>query len=414
MLSIATHKKNLTSTLGKLFNNRLFILSLFIVLPAITTYRQYHTGTSHNNYMIFIYTFLHAEEHLNLFSRYSSEYGDMNHYGPLFSLLIAPFAMLPEFIGMFFWELVNCLFLYYAIQTLPLKNTKVNAVYWIVANELLTSLFACQINPSITAIIILSYTLTDRKQNFWAAFLIMLGTFIKLYGIVGLAFFFFIKEKPKFIAYCIFWAVVFFVTPMLFFGAEYIISQYKEWYLSLSAKQIENATLVSWQDISLMGIVRRVTANPELSNIPFLIAGIILFSLPYLRFKQYLSQSFRLMYLASALVFTVIFSNSSESPTYIIAFAGVAIWFVLQEKPKSPLVLALFVFAILLTTLAPTDLYPRYIRENYIMQYSLKALPCVLVWFNISYQLLFKDFNLTPIAELKPSVPELKPSLSEA
>ncbi|PIG95577.1 hypothetical protein CS542_10740 [Pedobacter sp. IW39] len=33
---------------------------------------------------------------------------------------------------------------------------------------------------------------------------------------------------------------------------EYILLQYKEWYLSLSAKQLENATLVSWQDISLM------------------------------------------------------------------------------------------------------------------------------------------------------------------
>lgn len=393
MLSLASNKRSLTNILGKLFNNRLFILSVFIILPAITTYRQYHTGTSHNNYLIFIYTFFHAEEHLNLFSRYP-QYGDMNHYGPFFSMLIAPFAILPEFIGMFFWELANTLFLYYAIQTLPLKNLKINAVYWIVAHELLTALFACQINPSITAIIILSYTLIDRKQNFWAAFLIMLGTFIKLYGIVGLAFFFFVKEKPKFIAYCIFWSIIFFLTPMIFFGHEYIISQYKEWYISLSAKQIENATLDSWQDISLMGIVRRVTANPNLSNLPFLIPGIILFCLPYLRIKQYQSQSFRLMYLASTLIFTVIFSNSSESPTYIIAFAGVAIWFVLQEKPISQTAIALFIFAILLTTLAPSDLYPKYIRVNYIMHYSLKALPCVLIWIYISYQLLFKDFSL--------------------
>ncbi|WP_219225110.1 glycosyltransferase family 87 protein [Pedobacter antarcticus] len=393
MLSLASNKRSLTNILGKLFNNRLFILSIFIILPAITTYRQYHTGTSHNNYLIFIYTFFHAEEHLNLFSRYP-QYGDMNHYGPFFSMLIAPFAMLPEFIGMFFWELVNTLFLYYAIQTLPLKNSKINAVYWIVAHELLTALFACQINPSITAIIILSYTLIDRKQNFWAAFLIMLGTFIKLYGIVGLAFFFFVKEKPKFIAYCIFWSIIFFLTPMIFFGYEYIISQYKEWYISLSAKQIENATLDSWQDISLMGIVRRVTTNPNLSNLPFIIPGIIVFCLPYLRIKQYQSQSFRLMYLASTLIFTVIFSNSSESPTYIIAFAGVAIWFVLQEKPISQTAIALFIFAILLTTLAPSDLYPKYIRVNYIMHYSLKALPCVLIWIYISYQLLFKDFSL--------------------
>lgn len=386
-------KLSLTTGLKKLFNNRLFIFSFFILLPAITTYRQYHTGASHNNYLIFIYTYFHANNHLSLFARYP-EYGDMNHYGPLFTLIIAPFAQLPEFIGMFFWELANSLFLYYAIRSLPMKDAKVNAVYWIIAHELLTALFACQINPSITAIIVLSYTLIDKKQNFWAACLIMLGTFIKLYGIVGLAFFFFVKEKPKFIVYCIFWALLFFALPMLFYGQEYILSQYKEWYLSLSAKQLENATLVSWQDISVMGLFRRISGDAGIPNMPFLITGIILFCLPYLRVKQYKSQDFRLMYLASTLIFTVIFSNSSESPTYILAFTGVAIWFVLQEKPVQPLVIALFVFAILLTTLAPSDFYPRYIREHYIMRYSLKALPCVLIWLFITYQMTFKQFDL--------------------
>ncbi|MBB6274145.1 hypothetical protein HDF26_004619 [Pedobacter cryoconitis] len=393
----AQMKLSLTTGLTKLFNNRLFILSFFILLPAITTYRQYHTGASHNNYLIFIYTYFHANDHLSLFARYP-EYGDMNHYGPLFALIIAPFAKLPEFTGMFFWELANSLFLYFAITSLPLKEAKVNAVYWIIAHELLTALFACQINPSITAIIVLSYTLIDKKQNFWAACLILLGTFIKLYGIVGLAFFFFVKEKPKFIAYCIFWALLFFALPMLFYGQEYIISQYKEWYLSLSAKQLENATLVSWQDISVMGIFRRISGNADIPNLPFLVTGIILFGLPYLRIKQYKSQDFRLMYLASTLIFTVIFSNSSESPTYILAFTGVAIWFVLQEKPIQPIVIALFVFAILLTTLAPSDFYPRYIREQYIMRYSLKALPCVLIWLFITYQMMFKRFDLKTIS----------------
>lgn len=387
------NKDNLLAGLGKLFNNRFFILAVFIVLPIITTFRQYHTGTHHNNYLIFIYTYFHAADHLSLFTSYP-EYNDVNHYGPLFTLVIAPFALLPEYAGMFLWELSNVLFLYYAIQTLPITTKKINAVYWIIAHELLTALFACQINPAITAIIILSYTLINRKQNFWAACLILLGTFIKLYGIVGLAFFFFVKEKPKFVAYCIFWAIIFFLLPMVFFSPHYIIGQYKEWYLSLSAKQLENATLVSWQDISIMGVVRRITRNPAIPDIPFLFAGIIVFCLPYLRTTQFKSQQFRLMYLASTLIFTVIFSNSSESPTYIIAFAGVAIWFVIQEKPIPPHIVALFVFSILLTTLAPSEIYPKYIRVNYIMHYSLKALPCVLIWLFISYQMIFEDFNV--------------------
>ena len=87
------------------------------------------------------------------------------------------------------------MFLFFAVKQLPLKQTKINAVYWIITHELLTAMFSLQANISITAIIILTFAFIERKQNFWAAFLIMLGTFIKLYGIVGLAFFFFVKNK---------------------------------------------------------------------------------------------------------------------------------------------------------------------------------------------------------------------------
>jgi hypothetical protein len=341
---------------------------------------------------LFLYTYFHSTDHLNLFTPYPAEYGDTNHYGPFFSLIIAPFALMPKLLGMFLWQIANTAFLYYAVSTLPLKNSKVNIVYWLIANELLTALFSFQINPSITAIIILSYTMIDKKNNFIAAFLILLGTYIKLYGIVGLAFFFFVKEKPKFIGYCVFWAIIFFVLPMIFFSPDYILQCYKDWYISLSEKQLQNASLTSPQDMSIMGIVRRVFQDSGIPNLPFLVGGLILFCLPYLRLRQYKSEAFRLTYLASTLIFAVIFSNSSESPTYVIAFAGVAIWFVTQETPLKPEIIALLVFAILLTTLAPTDIYPRAVR-TFFSHYSLKALPCVVIWFYLSYQLLTKEFN---------------------
>ena len=51
------------------------------------------------------------------------------------------------------------------------------------------------------------------------------------------------------------------------------------------------------------------------------------------------------------------------------------------------------VFAFILTSLSPSDLFPRYIRVNYVQHYSLKALPCVIVWFVIIYQMLIVDFK---------------------
>jgi hypothetical protein len=97
--------------------------------------------------------------------------------------------------------------------------------------------------------------------------------------------------------------------------------------------------------------------------------------------------------LASVLIFTVIFSSGSESPTYIIAFVGVAIWFVIQPKPISNFYVALLIFAFLLTSLSPSDLIPTYLKDNYIRPYALKALPCVLIWLAIVYEMLINKFK---------------------
>ena len=47
----------------------------------------------------------------------------------------------------------------------------------------------------MTALIILSFVFIEEEKEIWAAFCIVLGTFIKLYGIVGFAFFFFQKRN---------------------------------------------------------------------------------------------------------------------------------------------------------------------------------------------------------------------------
>jgi hypothetical protein len=114
---------------------------------------------------------------------------------------------------------------------------------------------------------------------------------------------------------------------------------------------------------------------------------------PKLAFKEYKEQTYRLMLLASVLIFTVIFSSGSESPTYIIAFVGVAIWFVIQPKPISNFYVALLIFAFLLTSLSPSDLIPKYLKDNYIRPYALKALPCVLIWLAVVYEMLKNKFK---------------------
>ena len=374
------------------FNNRIIIISLWLVIALLSVLVKLDINDI-NNYKIFKNVFFHTIDKLPLYKEYPLEYFDHNHYGPIFSIVIAPFAMLPDYIGIPLWSLFNAGILAWAITQLPLKSTQINAILWICLHELLTTLLGLQFNPLMTAIIILSFVNIEKKKDFWSAFFIVLGVFVKLYGIVGLAFFFFSKNKIKFILSLLFWSVVLFTLPMLISSPEYIIQTYQEWFARLVEKNNENAGLNSYQDISLMGMVRRIFQDSSISNLPFLIGGVVLFGLQYLRIKEYKEVSFRLMLLASVLIFTVIFSSGSESPTYIIAFVGVAIWFVIQSKPISNLYIALFIFALILTSLSPSDLIPKDIKDNYIRPYALKALPCVLIWFAIIYEMLKNRFN---------------------
>lgn len=369
-----------------------FVVSLFITIALITGVKQYIRG-SYNNYKIFKYTFQHSLEEKPLYEEYPSEYRDSNHYGPAFALVIAPFALLPDAFGTSLWNIANVLILCMGFYSLPLPLRTRSIIALLCAHEALVALLSFQFNVGLTGLIMLSFSYIISRNETKSAFSIALGSLIKLYGIVGLAFFFFSRNKVKFIISGLISVFVLLILPVFISSPEYVIRSYSDWYISLTEKNMHNVSLTSMQDISFMGIVRRVMQDASIPNLPFLAGGLVLFLLPYTRISQYQFTSFRLMLLASVLIFTVIFSSGSESPTYIIAFAGVSIWFMTQPSQKNKGILFLFLFAFLLTSMSPSDLFPKFIRNEYIRPYSLKALPCVLIWFTIIFQMLITDFK---------------------
>ena len=345
----------------------------------------------HNNFLIFRGVFWHTIQKLSLYDFYPTEYNDHNHYGPIFSLVIAPFAVVPDAIGLLGWLVVLALGMYYAVRRLPLEEGRQIFLYWFCAHELLTALQMQQFNIAIAAIIIGSFAAIEKGKEVTAAFLIVLGTFVKLYGVVGLAFFFFVKRKPRFILALIGWSVVCFVAPMLISSPEYVVGQYVEWYERLAAKNGEN-TFSLMQNISLLGMIRKVSGSASYSDLLVILPGLALFGLPYLRFGQYRHLAFRYAILSSVLLFVVLFSTGSESSTYIIPFAGIALWYATSPWKRSGWDVALLVFAFVLSSLSPSDLFPRSLREAYVLPYALKALPPTLIWLRLSYELLTRDY----------------------
>ena len=312
-----------------LLSNRWFLMGLWFVI-ALAGMLKYNR--SFNNFLIFRGVYWHTVNQTSLYAAYPAEYGDVNHYGPVFSLVIAPFALLPLWAGMLLWLVFLTAWLYVAIVRSGLHEKQKIFILWFCGITLPTALFMQQFNIAVAAMILSSLFLIEKEKDCWAAFFIVLGTLVKLYGIVGLAFFLFSRHKLRFLMWLAIWSVVLFCAPMVISSPAYVIEQYHEWFTCLVEKNAENLGSIQ-QNISLLGLVRRTTGFTNYSDLWLILPGMALFALPYLRFSQYKNLAFRETILASVLLFVILFSTGSEASGYVIALLGVCI-FIFDSKIK--------------------------------------------------------------------------------
>ena len=378
------------------FRNPKNLFFLWVIILPLIPWIKYILGDSANNFQIFRHVFWHTLGKLPLYVNYPSEYYDLNHYGVFFSIIIAPFAAMPQWLGLLLWLMANAAFIYYAVKKLPQANH--TFLYWFCANELLTALLMQQFNIAIAACIIISFAFVEKEKDGWATFFIMLGAFVKIYSLGGLAFFLFSKHKSKFALSAFGWGVLFFLLPMVISSPDYVLSQYKAWATDLIDKNNMNL-FAEYTNISLLGIIRKVSQLSTYSDLYLIAGGLVLFAIPFVRIKQYKNLAFRYFMLASVLMYIVLFSSGSESSGYITALLGVAIWYTAAPWKRSKFDFALLVFAFILTSLSPTDLIPHFIKSEFIRPYALKALPCAIIWFKLCYELYTKDFAVKQLQE---------------
>ncbi|MCM1369552.1 MAG: DUF2029 domain-containing protein [Candidatus Amulumruptor caecigallinarius] len=388
-------KKFITSRkIGNFFSKPFFsdyrtIAALWFILVIITFLTKGAFNPEKcNNFMIFRGVFFHTIDQLPLFDAYPDEYKDVNHYGPLFSLIIAPFALLPRLAGLFLWQTFLAATLFYTILKFPFSRKQKITVFWIISLEVLSSLQMQQFNLIIAATVAGSLIAATKNKPSLFAFLVVIGTLTKLYGIVGIVFILFTNRKKDSLLWFAIWGSILFALPMLISSPEYIFSQYGAWIDALSEKNLQNAETSSvLQNISAIGMIHRIS-RLEFSDLLILVPAAIIFFLPLLRIRMYADFRFRWRILASALMCIILFSTGSESSGYVIAFLGIAIWYILNDKNIQPYYVFLLVFALLICGFGGSDLMPSYIRKEIIRAYALKALPVMLIWFTLIFQLL--------------------------
>ena len=115
--------------------------------------------------------------------------------------------------------------------------------------------------------------------------------------------------------------------------------------------------------------------------------GLLLLSVA-VRWNQRNSFDFRLRFLCSLLVFMVIFNHQSESPSFVIAVTGIAIWYV--WFPRTGWRTALMTLTILVVSVSSTDITPPWLRHTVFEPYKLKTVPCMLAWVVLQWELMVR------------------------
>jgi len=346
-----------------------------------------------NNFIIFKQSFFHLQQKLNLYSIYPNEYWDHYYYSPTFALLVAPFALIPSLVAPFAWGLFDAGVLYFAIRKLPIRAFYQNGILLLSVNEMMNASGNLQSNGLIAGLIILSFVFLLKQKEHSATLSLLVGFFIKLYGIVGLAFFFFSKQKSKYILYLLLWTIVLVLLPLIITSPEFLLQSYKDWFASLSVKSNFDLTrdmYTNMVDVSIQGMIKRVFNLPLLNKFYFIIPGLILFASQYTKIKYFNHLVYQLYILCSVMLFLIIFNTGSESPTYIIGVVPICLWYVLQRK--TTLVNTVFIIAIFFSSFSYSDLFTPWLRTYIMIPYALKVVGCFLIWVVILIQIHTKQF----------------------
>ena len=300
----------------------------------------------------------------------SVNHQDFFKYSPTFALLFAPFAIVPFTAGLLLWNALNAGTLYWALGRV-LAHPQALAARGIVFLEALGSMQNAQSNALSAGLMIVAFSELERRRELTAALAVAYGTLIKIFPLAAAVFAIFRPYRVKrFATYGIMVAAMAIVAPLLVTSPERLAMQYRSWE---SLSKVDALT----RGYSVMEHLQLV-AGADLPNWPIQLIGLLVLLAPLVRYSFWGQERFRLLFLASVLMFCVLFNHKAESPTFVVAIAGVAIWFMVVERGW--LQWTALALVVVLCILSPTDVMPERLQEGVFEPYKVRTLPVLFVW----------------------------------
>lgn len=338
-------------------------------IAAVIVVSVQATAQHNNNFEIFRTAWLDLLAGRDLYAP-SPRHTDLFKYTPSFALLFAPFAVVPFGVGVFLWNAANAGALYWSLGRV-LEPEQALAARTLVFLDTVGAMQNVQSNALVAGLMVLAFADLERRREFRAALAVACGTLIKIFPIVAAVFAIFRPWRvPRFTLFSLVIAAVLFAAPLAVLSPSELADQYRSW---MAVQRVDALT----RGFSVMEQLH-IWFGVDWPNWPVQLAGIVVFLAPLVRISFWGQPRFRLFYLASVLMFCVLFNHKAESPTFVVAVTGVAIWFVTSARDR--LAWAVLALVIVVTVLSSSDLMPKALQRDLFDPYRLKTIPVLLAW----------------------------------
>ncbi len=354
-----------------------------------TVFTRYDT-----NFVIFRNAAQHLRAGLDLYASYPLQHADIYKYSPTFALAFVPFALLPIAVAHALWMLLCSVCVWAALASLY-DDKRLGIAWVIVAGSLLLDLQRAQTNALVAALMIFSMAASQRGQVWRASFQVAAGTAVKLFPLVAAIGWIWQPAKLRAllvggIAGGVLIAAPLFVTPF-----DTLVAQYHSWFARETLDAAEGVGAcwhcatgsVSGSDLYGGIMFHARLLAPTLPHWPVQLAGLAILLLPAALCRaDWSAPTFHRRMLASTLLFTVLFNHQAESPSFILALCGIAIWYCEGTRTRWHTLTLLVTVAIV--SYGTSDLIPHDMRTSLMIPYRLRTLPCFAIWLLLQSEML--------------------------
>ena len=303
----------------------LFWLGLIIMVAAtaIETLR----GRASNYYVYSDATSMFWHGLTPYTQQFITDHGRYFLYTPVFTTLYAPILLLPKWLGPFAWNGMLYALMVTAIRTLPGEVNKYRTkIFGFLLLLIVQGTFCFQYNLVVCALFLLAFTLLERNKPLWAVLLIMISATTKIYGGIELALLLCYPKMWRNLGAAVLMGVGLLLLPALNPMFEHPLDLYRQ----MGEMLTQHGDSGTWAGLLFAPVLRDVL----LPNMRAIQLGVlaVLAAIFFWKYRLWSNYRFRVTALAVMMGYVILFSDSPETHTYLIALAGYQMVFWLQPK----------------------------------------------------------------------------------